>query len=114
MIRYYKLFDLLARRNMKKSDLRKILSSKTIAKLSKGEYISGEVTEKICKFLHCQPGDIMEYIERKEYDKNTIMQIVPQISGKDYISYFPKKEIEKYEKNEYRLNLEYTHSTEKE
>ena len=63
MIRYYKLFDLLNRTGMKKSDLRAILSPKTIAKLSKGEYISGEAIEKICKFLNCQPGDIMEYIE---------------------------------------------------
>ena len=63
MIRYYKLFDLLNRLGMKKSDLRQILSSSTVAKLSKGEYISGEAIEKICKFLHCQPGDIMEYVE---------------------------------------------------
>lgn len=59
-IRYYKLFDLLNRRNMKKSDLRAVLSPKTVAKLSKGEYISGEAIEKICNFLECQPGDIME------------------------------------------------------
>lgn len=61
-IKYYKLFDLLNRRGMKKSDLRVILSSATIAKLSKGEHISGEAIEKICKFLKCQPGDIMEYV----------------------------------------------------
>ena len=60
MIRYYKLFDLLNRNNMKLSDLRKILSSATVAKLKKGQYISGEAIEKICLFLKCQPGDIME------------------------------------------------------
>lgn len=63
MIRYYKLFDLLNRRGMKKTDLKEILSSKTIAKLSKGEYLSGEAIEKICLYLECQPGDIMEIIE---------------------------------------------------
>lgn len=47
---------------MKKSDLREILSPNTIAKLSKGEHISGEVVEKICEYLKCQPGDIMEYV----------------------------------------------------
>lgn len=62
-IRYYKLFDLLNRTGMKKSDLRKVISSATVAKLSKGEYISGEAIEKICAFLNCQPGDIMEYVE---------------------------------------------------
>lgn len=61
-IRYYKLFDMLNRKGMKKSDLREILSPNTIAKLSKGEHISGEVIEKICQYLECQPGDIMEYV----------------------------------------------------
>ncbi len=37
MVRYYKLFDLLNRKGLKKSDLRKILSPNTVAKLLKGE-----------------------------------------------------------------------------
>lgn len=61
-MKYYKLFDTLNRKEMKKSDLREILSPRTIAKLSKGESISGETIEKICKFLKCQPADIMEYV----------------------------------------------------
>jgi len=71
MIRYYKLFDMLNRRDMKLSDLRVILSSATVAKLRKGEYISGEVIEKICLFLGCQPGDIMEVVEISEPIKST-------------------------------------------
>ena len=63
MIRYYKLFDLLNRRGMKKSDLREILAPKTIAKLSKGANLNTDVIDKICLFLHCQPSDIMEVIE---------------------------------------------------
>ena len=66
MMRYDKLFDLLKRNNMQKSDLREILSSKTVAKLSKGENLTTEVIEKICAFLHCQPGDIMEYVSAEE------------------------------------------------
>lgn len=62
MIRYYKLFDLLNRRGMNKSTLLEIVSSKTIAKLSKGENITTDVINKICEFLECQPEDIMEYI----------------------------------------------------
>lgn len=73
MIRYYKLFDMLNRRKMKKTDLREILSTKTIAKLSKGEYLSGEVIEKICLFLNCQPGDIMEVVESEELENNIII-----------------------------------------
>lgn len=64
MIRYYKLFDMLNKRDMKLSDLRKIISSATVAKLKKGEYISGEVIDKICEYLDCQPGDIMERITK--------------------------------------------------
>lgn len=63
MIRYYRLFDLLNRRGMKLSDLRNILSSATVAKLRKGQYISGEAIEKICLYLSCQPSDIMEVLD---------------------------------------------------
>ena len=63
MIRYYRLFDLLNRRGMKKSDLRTILSPNTIAKLSKGENLNTDVIDKICLYLKCQPQDIMEVIE---------------------------------------------------
>lgn len=84
-IRYYKLFDLLNRRNMKKSELRKVISSATVAKLSKGEYISGEAIDKICQFLNCQPGDIMEVVKwegeasdgSKAYEADYITATVP-------------------------------------
>jgi putative transcriptional regulator len=62
MIKYYKLFDLLNRREMKKTDLLQIISSPTLAKLSKGDVIKTDIIDKICQFLECQPGDIMEYI----------------------------------------------------
>lgn len=68
MIKYYKLLDILNRREMTKEDLRiKLnLSSATIAKISKNEFISLRVINDICKFLNCQPGDIMEYVPDKE------------------------------------------------
>jgi DNA-binding Xre family transcriptional regulator len=61
VIKYNKLFALLALRGMKKTDLLGIVTSPTLAKLSKSERVSIEVIEKICGFLDCQPGDIMEY-----------------------------------------------------
>lgn len=63
MIKYYKLLDLLNRKEISKEDLRlKIgISSATMAKISKHQYVSLEVIDKICSVLHCQPGDIMEY-----------------------------------------------------
>ena len=64
MIRYYKLFDLLNRKGMKKTDLLDIISSPTLAKLSKGDIVTTEVIQKICDFLDCQPGEIMENIKR--------------------------------------------------
>lgn len=68
MIKYYKLLDMLNRLEMSKEDLRlKIgVSSATMAKISKHQYISLEVIDKICGVLHCQPGDIMEYIPDKD------------------------------------------------
>lgn len=63
MFKYTRLFDILNHRGMKKTDLLDVISSKTLAKLSKDEPISGEIIEKICSRLKCQPSDIMYYIE---------------------------------------------------
>lgn len=70
MMKYNKLFALLALNGMKKSDLvsAKVISSPTLAKLSKGESINTNVLCKICNYLKCQPGDIMEYIPDENND----------------------------------------------
>jgi DNA-binding Xre family transcriptional regulator len=69
-IKFYKLLDLLNRKGISKEELRVAIgaSSATISKLSKNENVSMDVIEKICRFLDCQPGELMEYIpdERKE------------------------------------------------
>ena len=64
-IKYYKLFDLLNRRGIKKTDLMTLagISAPTLAKLSKGEVITTEMLSRICAALDCQPGDIMEYVD---------------------------------------------------
>lgn len=61
-IKYYKLFDLLNRRGLKKTDLLHLagISTPTLAKISKGETITTEVISRICMALNVQPGDIME------------------------------------------------------
>lgn len=71
MIRYYKLFDLLNRRNMKKTDLLEVVSAPTLAKIGKGKNIQTDAIDKICLFLNCQPGDIMEVIETEFCDEET-------------------------------------------
>ena len=65
MISYKPLLKLLIEKDLKKGDLveAKILSWATMAKLDKNLNISLEVVNKLCAFLHCQPGDIMEFIE---------------------------------------------------
>jgi len=63
-ISYRPLFVLLAKHGMSKTDLRtKIgISTNTLAKFAKSDYISGETIEKLCAYFNCQPGDIMEYV----------------------------------------------------
>lgn len=61
MLRYYRLFDLLNRRGMKKTDLLQYISSPTLAKLSKGESVNTSVIDRLCTALQCQPVDIMEW-----------------------------------------------------
>lgn len=62
MITYYKLFDILRRRNITVETLRIAIgaSSATMSKLSKNEIVSLSVIQRICDYLDCQPGEIME------------------------------------------------------
>ena len=64
MISYKPLFKLLLERDLKKTDLKKIigLSSSTLAKMSKSEYISLKIIDDICKELNCEISDVIEYI----------------------------------------------------
>ena len=60
---YKKLWHLLLDKGLNKSRLRENgIHSTTIAKMDKGEPISTDAIDKICKLLNCQPGDIMEYL----------------------------------------------------
>lgn len=63
-LRYYKLFDLLQRRGLKKGELMEMaqLSWPTMSKLAKGQTINSDSIDRICIALRCQPGDIMECI----------------------------------------------------
>ena len=77
MMKYYKLFTLLDKKGMKRTDLLKIVSSVTLAKLGRGESVTTDILCKICEFLDCQPSDIMEYVKENEfiwYSKKTTEQ----------------------------------------
>lgn len=62
MLVFDKLFILLESRGMKRTDLKQIMSSNTLAKLGKNQAVSSVTIDKICGFLNCQPCDIMDYI----------------------------------------------------
>jgi len=47
---------------------KKLLSEGTIQALREKKPISWANIEKICALLHCQPGDIMEYVEDEPND----------------------------------------------
>lgn len=65
---YNNLFKLLIDKNLKRSDLAKMcgLSSPTMAKLSKNEYVSMDVLVRICRCLNCSLNDIVEILPLKE------------------------------------------------
>lgn len=66
-ISYKKLWKLLIDMDMMKKDLQKQagISWATMTKMSKGEIVSTEVLMKVCQVLHCNVGDIVDFIENE-------------------------------------------------
>ena len=64
---YSKLWKLLIDRNLNKTNLRELagISTGTLAKLGKNEYVSTEVLDKICTALECEVGEILEFVREK-------------------------------------------------
>jgi DNA-binding Xre family transcriptional regulator len=66
-MKYDKLFALMKIRGISGYTLRlkdKIVGAATLEKLRKNEgIIDTRTLESLCKYLNCQPGDIMEFIE---------------------------------------------------
>ena len=63
-VSYKKLWKILIDKDMKKQDLQKSagVSWGVITKLSKGETVSLDVLIKICRYLECDIGDILELL----------------------------------------------------
>ena len=57
---YKKLWKLLIDKEMKKTDLIPLagISTNILAKMNKGEFVSMESIQKVCKALNCDVGDI--------------------------------------------------------
>jgi len=64
MISYKKLWKILIDKDLKKKDLVKLsnVSTYTLNKLNKGENVTTEILERICKAVDANIGDIMEIV----------------------------------------------------
>ena len=73
MFLYEDLNERLRTRGINKSDLTSVLgiSSRTIAKIAKGEKISAKTMRKIADYLACAPEDLYRKIS-----ENVILQIL--------------------------------------
>ena len=72
-VTYTKLWKLLLDKKMKRTDLKDIagISSSTLAKLGKDEYVSLESIEKICYALGCNIDQVVDVIDHtKDEDSN--------------------------------------------
>jgi DNA-binding Xre family transcriptional regulator len=67
-VSYNKLWKLLVDKKMSKADLRKAsgISPNTMTKLRRDEPVMLNVLDKICKTLHVNYGDIIDYIADEE------------------------------------------------
>ena len=64
---------MLAKRKMTLTELREevglTLANLSILKSGKAKAIRFSTLEEICRVLECQPGDILEYLNPKDYKK---------------------------------------------
>lgn len=64
---------MLARRKMSLTELSErvgvTIANMSILKSGKAKAIRFSTLEEICKILDCQPGDILEYMDHKDYKK---------------------------------------------
>ena len=67
-VRYNKLWKLLVDKKMSKADLRRAadISSNTLTKLSKDEYVALPILDRICETLNVDYGDIVEHIKDEQ------------------------------------------------
>ncbi len=67
-VSYTKLWKLLLDKKMKRTDLKEIagISSSTLAKLGKDEYVSLESIDKICQALDCNIDKVVDIISKEQ------------------------------------------------
>ena len=64
-VSYVKLWKLLLDKQLKRVDLKEVagISSSTLAKFGKNDYVSMEIMERVCTALDMDIGDVMEFIK---------------------------------------------------
>ncbi len=67
-IKYYKLFDIMQRRELSKTQISESvgISSATMAKLSAHKPVNMEIINRLCECLEVQPGEILEFVSDEE------------------------------------------------
>ena len=67
-VSYKRLWKLLIDKDMKKADLRRAtgISSFTLARMTHSEDVSLDVLKRCCEVLHCDVGDVVEFIPEPE------------------------------------------------
>ena len=78
MISYQGLINVLKQNGLKKSDLaEKVgISSRTIAKIAKGEKIADNVIKRICEYFNCSPNAIYSVV-----CDNAVLQVLREEKG---------------------------------
>ena len=73
-VSYKKLWKLLINRDMKKRDLQETagISSSSIAKLSKNNYVSMDVLVKVCTALNVDFADVIEIVSDENIEGEEI------------------------------------------
>lgn len=67
-VSYVKLWKLLLDKQMKRVDLKEVagISSSTLAKFGKGDYVSMEIMDRVCTALEVDIGDVMGFTKNKQ------------------------------------------------
>ena len=108
---YRKLFAMMKSEGLSTYRIRKdnILSQSTLQKLREGKSVTTDAIATLCKVLHCQPGDLMEYedpsakqagAERKETGRMIRVPVLGRIAAgvpmaavenlEDFVGYLPR------------------------
>lgn len=67
-ISYAKMIKLFEAKGITSYTIKKdqVIGQASYKKIHEGGHIDTRTIEKLCEYLHCQPGDLMEYVPGEE------------------------------------------------